>query len=45
MESCFGTLKTKLVRQACYKTGDTDRHGLFACIAGYYNHHRLCRAA
>ncbi len=41
MEIRFGTLKTILVRQACYKTGDAARHGLFACIEGYYNCQRL----
>jgi hypothetical protein len=37
MESCFGTLKTELVHQACYKTQDAARHDLFAYIEGYYN--------
>jgi putative transposase len=37
MESCFGTLKTELVHQACYKTRDAARHDLFAYIEGYYN--------
>jgi hypothetical protein len=30
MESCFGTLKTELVHQACYKTRDAAQHDLFA---------------
>ena len=29
MESCFGTLKTELVYQACYKTRDATWHDLF----------------
>src|SRR5450631_4598589 len=37
MESCFGTIKTELVHQACYKTRDAARHDLFAYIEGYYN--------
>ena len=41
MESCFGTLKTELVHQACYKTLDAARHDLFAYIEGYYNRRRL----
>jgi len=41
MESCFGTLKTELVHQACYPTRDTARHDLFAYIEGYYNRQRL----
>ena len=41
MESCFGTLKTELVHQACYKTQDAARHDLFAYIEGYYNRQRL----
>jgi putative transposase len=41
MESCFGTLKTELVHQACYKTRDAARHDLFAYIEGYYNRQRL----
>jgi len=41
MESCFGTLKTELVHQVCYKTRDEARHGLFAYIEGYYNRQRL----
>ena len=36
MESCFGTWKTELVHQACYKTRDAARHDLFAYIEGYY---------
>ena len=32
MESCFGTLKTELVHQACYPTRDAARHDLFAYI-------------
>jgi putative transposase len=36
MKSCFGTLKTELVHQACYKTRDAARHDLFAYIEGYY---------
>ena len=38
---CFGTLKTELVHQACYKTRDAARHDLFAYIEGYYNRQRL----
>ena len=41
MESCFGTQKTELVHQACYKTRDAVRHNLFAYIEGYYNRTRL----
>jgi putative transposase len=41
MESCFGTLKTELVLQACYPTRDAARHGLFASIEGYYYRQRL----
>jgi putative transposase len=41
MESCFGTLKTALVHQACYKTRAAARHDLFASIDGYYNRQRL----
>jgi putative transposase len=41
MESCFGTIKTELVHQACYPTRDTARHDLFAYIEGYYNRLRL----
>jgi transposase InsO family protein len=41
MESCFGTLKTELVHQACYPTPDAARHDLFAYIKGYYNRQRL----
>jgi transposase InsO family protein len=41
MESCFGTMKTELVHQACYKTRDAARHDLFAYIEGYYNRMRL----
>ena len=37
MESCFGTLKTELVRQACYPTRYVARHDLFAYIEEYYN--------
>jgi putative transposase len=40
MESCFGTLKTELVHQACYPTRDAARHDLFAYIEGYYNRQR-----
>lgn len=36
MESCFGTLKTGLVHQACSPTRDAARHGFFASIEGYY---------
>jgi Integrase core domain len=35
MESCFGTIKTELVHQACYKTRDAARHDLFAYIEAY----------
>ena len=41
MESCFGTLKTELVHQACYPTRDAARHDLFAYIERYYNRQRL----
>ena len=41
MESCFGTIKTELVHQACYPTRDAARHDLFAYIEGYYNRQRL----
>ncbi len=41
MESCFGTLKTELVHQACNKTRDAARHDLFAYIEVYYNRQRL----
>jgi putative transposase len=41
MESCFGTIKTELVHQACYPTRNTARHDLFAYIEGYYNRQRL----
>lgn len=41
MESCFGTLKTELVHQACYPTRDAARHDLFASIEGYHNRQRL----
>ena len=41
MESCFGTLKTELVHQACYPTWDAARHDLFVYIEGYYNRQRL----
>jgi transposase InsO family protein len=41
MESCFGTLKTELVHQACYKTREAARHDLFAYVEGYYNRQRL----
>jgi transposase InsO family protein len=37
MESCFGTLKTELVHQACYSTRDAARHDWFAHIEGYHN--------
>jgi putative transposase len=40
MESCFGTLKTELVHQACDKTRDAAQHDLFAYIEGYYNRQR-----
>jgi putative transposase len=41
MESCFGTLKTELVHQACHPTRDAARHDLLAYIEGYYNRQRL----
>ena len=41
MESCFGTIKTELVHQACYPTRDAARHDLFAYIEGYYNRQRI----
>jgi putative transposase len=41
MESCFGTIKTELVHQACYPTREAARHDLFADIEGYYNRQRL----
>jgi putative transposase len=41
MESCFGTIKTELVRQACYSSRDAARRDLFAYIEGYYNRQRL----
>jgi putative transposase len=41
MESCFGTLKTELVHQACHPTRNAARHDLFAYIEGYYNRQRL----
>ena len=41
MESCFGTIKTELVHQACYPTRDAARHDLFAYIEVYYNRQRL----
>jgi putative transposase len=41
VESCFGTLKTELVHQACYKTHDAARHDLFVSIEGYSNRQRL----
>jgi transposase InsO family protein len=34
MESCFGTIKTELVHQACYQTRDAARHDLFTYIEG-----------
>jgi putative transposase len=34
MESCFGTIKTELVHQACYPTRDAARHDLFVYIEG-----------
>ena len=37
MESCFDTLKTELVHQACHLTRDAARHDLLAYIEGYYN--------
>jgi putative transposase len=41
MESCFGTIKTELVHQACYSSRDAARRDLFAYIEGYYNRQRL----
>jgi putative transposase len=41
MESCFGTIKTELVHQACYPTRKAARHDLFVYIEGYYNRQRL----
>ena len=41
MESCFSTIKTELVHQACYESRDAARRNLFAYIEGYYNHQRL----
>jgi putative transposase len=41
MESCFGTIKTELVHQACYLTRDAARNDLFVYIEGYYNRQRL----
>jgi putative transposase len=41
MESCFGTIKTELVHQACYPTRDAARHDLFVYVEGYYNRQRL----
>jgi putative transposase len=41
MESWFGTIKTELVRQACYPSRDAARHDLFGYIEGYYNRKRL----
>jgi putative transposase len=41
MESCFGTLKTELVHQACHPTRNAARHDLFAYIERYYNRQRL----
>jgi putative transposase len=41
MESCFGTIKTELVHQACYESRDAARRDLFAYIEGYYNRQRL----
>jgi putative transposase len=41
IESCFGTIKTELVHQACYPTRDAARHDLFAYIEGYYNRQRI----
>jgi putative transposase len=41
MESCFGTIKTELVYQACYETRDAARRDLFAYIESYYNRQRL----
>jgi len=41
MESCFGSPKTELVHEACYKTRDAARRDLFAYIEGYDNRQRL----
>ena len=41
MESCFGTIKTELVHQACYESRDAARRDLFAYIEAYYNRQRL----
>jgi transposase InsO family protein len=41
MESCFGTIKTELVHQACYPTRKAARHDLLVYIEGYYNRQRL----
>ena len=41
MESCLGTIKTELVHEAYYPTGDAGRHEQFAYIEGYYNRQRL----
>ncbi len=41
MESCFGTIKTELVHEACYPTRDAARQDLFAYSEGYYNRQRL----
>jgi putative transposase len=41
MESCFRTIKTELVYQACYESRDAARRDLFAYIEGYYNRQRL----
>jgi transposase InsO family protein len=41
MESCFGTIETELVHQACYPIRDSAQHELFAYIEGYYNRQRL----
>jgi len=41
MESCFGTIKTELVHQACYLTRDAARNDLFVYIEGYHNRQRL----
>jgi putative transposase len=41
MESCFGTIKTELVRQASYLTREAAKRDLFAYIEGYYNRQRL----
>jgi hypothetical protein len=32
MESCFGTVQTERVRQACYKTREAARHDVFAWL-------------